>query len=198
MGECMYRPTLSWPRVLVGGEWSASRPGRFTPEKEPSVPIVQEVGWTPETLWTTWRRKNSWPHRDSNSDPLGVEPVGSRYTDWAIPAHKFNSYLVENITSSLPSEIFVSEGNYAKPTKKTLGQKTHEFLNLERQSVCWFPTGARSFSSPQRPDQLRSPPSLLSSGYQGREVDHSPESIAEVKNGGATPPFLHSPSWYDA
>jgi hypothetical protein len=26
--------------VLVGGEWSASRPCRFTPEKEPPVPIV--------------------------------------------------------------------------------------------------------------------------------------------------------------
>jgi hypothetical protein len=26
--------------ALVGGEWSASRPGRFTPGKEPPVPIV--------------------------------------------------------------------------------------------------------------------------------------------------------------
>jgi hypothetical protein len=25
--------------ALVGGEWSASRPGRFTPRKEPQVPI---------------------------------------------------------------------------------------------------------------------------------------------------------------
>lgn len=35
--------------VLEGGEWSASRPGRILPlEKEPLVPTVQEVGWTPE------------------------------------------------------------------------------------------------------------------------------------------------------
>jgi hypothetical protein len=33
-----------------------------------------------------WRRENSWPHWDSNSDPSVVQPVASRYTDWAIPA----------------------------------------------------------------------------------------------------------------
>jgi hypothetical protein len=33
--------------ALVGGEWSASRPGRGTP-----VPIVQEAGWAPEPVWT--------------------------------------------------------------------------------------------------------------------------------------------------
>jgi len=27
-----------------------SRPDRFTPWKDP-VPIVQEAGWTPETVW---------------------------------------------------------------------------------------------------------------------------------------------------
>jgi hypothetical protein len=26
------------------------------------------------------------PHRDSNSDPLVVQPVAGRYTDWAILA----------------------------------------------------------------------------------------------------------------
>jgi hypothetical protein len=41
------------------GEWSASRPGRFTPGKEPPVPIGEEVGWTPEPIWTLWRRENS-------------------------------------------------------------------------------------------------------------------------------------------
>jgi hypothetical protein len=41
--------------ALVGGEWSASRPGRFTPGKEPSVPIVKEVGWTPSAGVDAWR-----------------------------------------------------------------------------------------------------------------------------------------------
>jgi hypothetical protein len=68
---------LTW--ALVGGEWSASRPGRFTPRGK-----SHEVGWTPEPVWTTWRRENSYTHWDSNSDPSVVQPVASRYTDYAI------------------------------------------------------------------------------------------------------------------
>jgi hypothetical protein len=33
------------------GGWSAPRPGRFTPGKDP-VPIVQEAGWAPRSVWT--------------------------------------------------------------------------------------------------------------------------------------------------
>jgi hypothetical protein len=55
MGEWMYRSTFFLTSVLVAGEWSVSRPSRFTPGKEPPVPIVKEVGWTPEPVWTTWR-----------------------------------------------------------------------------------------------------------------------------------------------
>jgi hypothetical protein len=54
--------------ALVAGEWLASCPGRFTPGKETPLPIGYEIGWTPEPVWTTWRRENSWPYRDSNSD----------------------------------------------------------------------------------------------------------------------------------
>ena len=32
--------------------WSAPRPGRFTPEKNP-VPIVQEAGWATGSVWTS-------------------------------------------------------------------------------------------------------------------------------------------------
>jgi hypothetical protein len=32
------------------GVWSASRPGRLYPGKDP-VPIVQEAGWAPELVW---------------------------------------------------------------------------------------------------------------------------------------------------
>jgi hypothetical protein len=37
--------------ALGGGGWSAPRPGRITPGKDP-VPIVQEAGWTPGPIWT--------------------------------------------------------------------------------------------------------------------------------------------------
>jgi hypothetical protein len=62
--------------ALVEGEWSVSRPGRFPPG--------EEVGWTSEPVWTTLRRENSWPYHDLNSDTSVVQPVASRYTDWAM------------------------------------------------------------------------------------------------------------------
>ena len=35
----------------LGWGWSAPRPGRFTPGKDP-VPIAQEAGWAPGPVWT--------------------------------------------------------------------------------------------------------------------------------------------------
>jgi hypothetical protein len=40
--------------ALAGGEWSASRPGRFTPGERAPGTLGYEVGWTPEPVWTTW------------------------------------------------------------------------------------------------------------------------------------------------
>jgi hypothetical protein len=46
-------PTHSRPRHQMGGEWSASRPGRaLPPGKGPPVPIGEEAGWAPELVWT--------------------------------------------------------------------------------------------------------------------------------------------------
>jgi hypothetical protein len=66
--------------ALEGGGWSAPRPGRFTPGKDP-VPIVHEAGWTPG-LGPGRVRKISPP---SGFDPRTVQPVASRTTDWATP-----------------------------------------------------------------------------------------------------------------
>jgi hypothetical protein len=70
----------------LGGEWSASYPGRFTPEGRALVSVGLEAEWALKPVWTIWRSENSFPHRDSNSDPLVVQLVISRYTDCAIPA----------------------------------------------------------------------------------------------------------------
>jgi hypothetical protein len=40
--------------ALAGTERSASRLGRFAAKEKP-VPIGEEVGWTPEPVWT-WRK----------------------------------------------------------------------------------------------------------------------------------------------
>jgi hypothetical protein len=43
-------------------------------------------------------------------------------------------------------------------------------------------------------------PGALSPGVKqmGREADHSPPTSAEIKNGGAIPPFSHMSSWRSA
>jgi hypothetical protein len=65
-------------------------PAALSPGKKPPVPIGKEAGWSPEPVWMTWRRGNSWPYRNSNSDPSFVQLVASRYTDWATPAPKIS------------------------------------------------------------------------------------------------------------
>jgi len=49
----------------------------FTSGKDP-VPIVQEAGWAPGPVWTG--AENLAP---PGFDPRTVQPVASRYTDWA-------------------------------------------------------------------------------------------------------------------
>jgi hypothetical protein len=66
--------------ALIGGELSTSRPCRFIPEERaPRYPL------DPKTVLDDVLRENSWSYQDSNSDPYVVQPVASRYTDWAIP-----------------------------------------------------------------------------------------------------------------
>jgi hypothetical protein len=68
LGEWRYSSTHSLTSALDGGEWSASRPGHFTPGKEPLVPIQWEAGWAPEPFWTRWWRKkipNPCPESDN-------------------------------------------------------------------------------------------------------------------------------------
>ena len=60
----------------------------FTPGKDP-VPILQETGWAPGPVWTGGKSR---PHRDSIRT---VQPVISRYTDWATrPTYKPLSYAI--------------------------------------------------------------------------------------------------------
>jgi hypothetical protein len=71
MGEWMYRSTFSWPRHLLEVSDQLHARAALPPGKEPPVSIGYEVGWTPEPVWTTWRRENSWPYRNSELRPLG-------------------------------------------------------------------------------------------------------------------------------
>jgi hypothetical protein len=61
---------------------SAPRPGHFTPREREQVPILQETGWAPGRAGLV--KKISPP---PGFDPQTVQPVESRYTDWAIAIH---------------------------------------------------------------------------------------------------------------
>ena len=74
------------------GGWSTPRPGRFTPRKDP-VPTVQEAGWAAGPVW-----KGAGNLAPPGLDPRTVQPVASRYIDWAIPAHKNQFYNTGNQT----------------------------------------------------------------------------------------------------
>jgi hypothetical protein len=52
LGVWRYSSTHSLTLALDGGEWSASRPGRFTPRESSPVPIGLEAGWVPEPVWS--------------------------------------------------------------------------------------------------------------------------------------------------
>jgi hypothetical protein len=67
MWEWMYRSTFSWPR-------SASRPGV-------RASGTHSIAGCVESVWTSCRRENSLPYRDSNSYPSVVQPLASPYTD---------------------------------------------------------------------------------------------------------------------
>jgi hypothetical protein len=43
--------------AMYEGEWLASRPGHFAPAERAQLLI--EYGWTPESVWTFWKRQKS-------------------------------------------------------------------------------------------------------------------------------------------
>jgi hypothetical protein len=75
-----YRGVDVLTSTLTGGEWSASRPGRFTPgETAPGTDWMG--GWKdPRVGLDDVEKRKFLTYPDSNSDPSVVQPVASRYT----------------------------------------------------------------------------------------------------------------------
>jgi hypothetical protein len=80
-GVHVYRSKYSWPRhyLEVSGQL-------HDPSALPPVHIGYYAGWGPEPAWTMRKGEKSYLYRDSNSDPLAVHAVASRYTDCTILA----------------------------------------------------------------------------------------------------------------
>jgi hypothetical protein len=76
MGEWRYSSTHSLTSALDGGEWSASRPGRFThKERTPGTHWIG--GWVGSraVLDAVVKRKIPSPLRESNSGTPIVQPI---------------------------------------------------------------------------------------------------------------------------
>ena len=72
--------------ALEGGEWSAARPGPTLPPGKTPVPIVQEAGWAPGSVWTDGK-----PRR--NRDAIPDRPARSQSLyPLSYPAHTTNTY----------------------------------------------------------------------------------------------------------
>jgi hypothetical protein len=77
---------IFWTSALAAGEWSASLPGRYKPgETAPSTHFIG--GWVdPRDSLDDMEKRKFLTLLGLNSDPLVVQSVASRYTDYTIPA----------------------------------------------------------------------------------------------------------------
>jgi hypothetical protein len=82
LGQWRYNSTHSLTSLLDGVEWSASRPGRFTP-MERAHGIYRIEGWVGPraVLNAVVKRKIPSPLQESNPRTPIVQPVAQRYTD---------------------------------------------------------------------------------------------------------------------
>jgi hypothetical protein len=79
LGERRYSSYSFTTSALDGGEWSASRPDRaLLPGKGPPVPIRQEAGWVPESVWTQRLQEKSFAPAGDRT-PI-AQPVVRHYT----------------------------------------------------------------------------------------------------------------------
>ena len=71
------------------GEWYTSRPARFTPGQDNRYPLYRRLGG-PQDRPGRVRKISTPPGLDLRT----VQPVASRYADWAIAAHgwQYNMY----------------------------------------------------------------------------------------------------------
>jgi hypothetical protein len=89
LGEQRYSSMHSLTSALGGGEWSASRPGRFTSrERAPGTRWIG--GWVDPraVLDAVVKRKIPSPRRELNPRTPIVQAVAQSYTEWAVAVAK--------------------------------------------------------------------------------------------------------------
>jgi hypothetical protein len=92
--------------------WLAPRPGRFTPGKETRYPLYRRLGGSQGPSGRL-RKISPQPGFDSRT----VQPVASRYTDCAIPAHVFFSIKLK-LKLDIDASIMSVGPNIAKSSRE--------------------------------------------------------------------------------
>jgi hypothetical protein len=73
--------------AVAGGEWSASRPGRFTPRgKSPQYPLDRRLGGPQGRSGLRGEEKILDSPGTRTPTSSVVQPVANRYNDYSIPA----------------------------------------------------------------------------------------------------------------
>jgi hypothetical protein len=134
-GEWRYSPTHSLTSALDGGEWSASRPGRFTPRKR--APVTRWIGgWVSPraNLDAVVKRKIPAPAGTRTPDHPARSPA---LYHWAIPAPRLKQYqlniLYRSILSLYIAKILrIYNGNECKVVLQWLNTFTKYNLHTKQ------------------------------------------------------------------
>jgi hypothetical protein len=135
-GEWRYSSTHSLTSALDGGEWSASRPGRFTPKER--VPGTHwKGGWVGPraVLNAVVKRKIPNARRESNPRTLIVQPVSQRYTDWAITAMTLYGIGNSRLKGTLNVRLHFLTSAYQKLHRELNSFILHYFILEGRMNV---------------------------------------------------------------
>jgi hypothetical protein len=75
MGELRYSFMHSLTSALMEVNGQLHAPAALPSGNEPLIPIGQEAGWAPESVWTQWGRE-----KFPGFKPLIIQPIAQHYT----------------------------------------------------------------------------------------------------------------------
>jgi hypothetical protein len=133
-----YRTMHYLTSALDGGEWSASRPGRFTPrERAPGVHWIG--GWVGPraVLDAVVKRKIPTPRRESNPRTPIVQPVAQLCTDWGIMALRLLlcNTLIPHLLHPSYVQVFSFMFSFPYTSYHGLPSSHYKYLQNSRKSL---------------------------------------------------------------
>jgi hypothetical protein len=117
--------------ALVGGEWPASRPGRFTPGKEPPVHIGYEAGASQNRSGRRGNEKNFAPAGTRTSAPRSSRPYPV-----AMPTGLFRLHYLWRLFFLTLFKVYIMQSILRNKTRKK------EKRNIKADFVLTVPVAA--------------------------------------------------------